>query len=100
MQAPEDFLGQFDGHGRNRDRRRSNGGFGADALGYGKGPRQQLIELGAYRSYRTGGGVGFFNLSQNLGLTDDHGVEAGGYAKNMADRLVFFKFVKMSFKRG
>jgi hypothetical protein len=54
VQAPEDFLRQFDGHRSNRNRRRSDGGFGADALGHGKRPREQLIQLRAHGSNRAG----------------------------------------------
>ena len=72
MQAAKDFLRQFDGHRSNRDGRRSDGGFGADALGHSKRPGKQLIELRPYRSNRAGSGVGFLDLSEDLGLANDH----------------------------
>ena len=52
----------------------------------------------AHRSNGASGGVGFLDLSKNLGLADHHGIEAGGDAKNVTDGLIFAKFVEMTFK--
>src|SRR5258706_15951921 len=40
IQASEDFLGQFDGHRSNRNRRRSDGGFSTDAVWHGQRPSE------------------------------------------------------------
>jgi hypothetical protein len=61
-------------------------------------PGEQLVELRPHRSHRAGRGIGFLDLAKNLGLADDHGVQAGGHAKNMTDGFIFAKFVEMTFK--
>ena len=98
VQGAEDLLGQFDRDRGDRNRGRSDRGLGAHALGDGKGAGEQLIELRAHGADRAGGGIGFLDLAENLRLADDHRVEAGGDAEDVADRFIFAKFVEMTFE--
>ena len=46
-------------------------------------------------AHRTGGGVGFLHLSENLRFTDNHGIETGGHAEQMPHSIFLAKFVKV-----
>ena len=46
------------------------------------------------------GGISFFHLAQNLRLADDHGIQAGRYAKHVADGFGFTIFVQVRLIAG
>ena len=100
VQVTENLLGQFDGDGSDRDGRRTDSSFCANALGYGEGASEQLIELGPDGAHRARRCVGFFYLSQNLGLAHNHRVKAGGHAEDVPNRILFTIFVEMLFEFG
>jgi hypothetical protein len=51
-------------------------------------------------SSRSGHGVGFLDLSQNLRLSNDHGIEAGRDTKQMPDSFALAEFVQIRFIRS
>ena len=76
-------------------RRRPDGGLAAHALGYGKGAAKELVELSANGADGAGRGIGFLDLAENLGFADYHRIQAGGYAKEVANRIFPAEFVEM-----
>ena len=95
LQRAENLFGQFHRDRGDRDRRRSNGGLAAHALGDGEGAAEELVELSANRTDGAGGGIGFLHLAENLRFADDHRIEARSYAEQVPHRIFFAKFVEM-----
>ena len=95
FQRSEDLLREFHGHRRDRHGRRPDGGLAAHALGYGKGAAKELVELSANGADGAGRGIGFLDLAENLGFADYHRIQAGGYAKEVANRIFPTEFVEM-----
>ena len=89
----EDLAGQIDGDGGDGDGIGADAGFGAGFFGGGKGALQQMLELAGDGAGGAGDGEGLFYLAENLRLADDHGVEAGGHAEEMADGVLIAVFV-------
>ncbi len=56
---------------------------------------QQGVELRVDRTNGARRGIGFLDLSQDLGLTHDHGIEAGGHPENMTYRIALVVFVQI-----
>ena len=95
FQRAEDLLGEFDRNRGDGDRRRSDGGLGAHALGDGEGAAEKLVELTANRAYCAGSRVGLFDLAEDLGFADDHRIETGSYAEEMANGVFLAEFVEV-----
>ena len=95
FQRAENLFGEFDRDRGDRHRRRSDGGLGAHALGDGEGAAEELVELSANGAYGAGGGVGLFDLAENLGFADDHGIQARSHAEEMADGVFLAEFVEV-----
>ena len=72
---------------------RANFRGASDFLGHCKGALKQLVERGAQGTRVAGRAHGFFELSQNLRLAQDHRVEAAGNSKRMPRRCIAFKSV-------
>ena len=81
-------------------------GFGTDFFGYGKGRLEETIELAAAGvragdcSDATGYGVGLFDLAEDLGFADNHGVEGRSDAEEMADSLALAELVEVGADGG
>src|ERR1019366_5418544 len=60
---------------------------------------QQVFELPADGARGTRDGEGLLDLAQNLRLADDHGVEAGGYAEEVADGCLIAVLINMRFEQ-
>ena len=88
VERAEDFAGQFDGDRGDGDGVGADGGFGADALGCGEGGLEEMFELAGDGASGAGDGKSVFDLAENLRFADDHGVEAGGDAEEMANGLL------------
>ena len=86
-QVSEDLLDQF--HRDLGDAAGAPGdlGLAADPLGGGEGPVAEARHERS-RALRGGGqAVGLLHLAEDLGLADDHGVEAGRHAEEVTDRV-------------
>ena len=95
VERAEDFAGEVDGDRGDGDGRAANLGFGADALGDGEGALQERLERGGDGADLAGDGVGLLDLAEDLRLADDHGVERGGDAEEMADGLALAELVEV-----
>ena len=93
LQRSEDLAGKFDRDRCDGDGVGADGGFSADTLGGGEGGLQQMFELAGDGAGSARDGEGFFDLAEDLRLADDHGVEAGGDAEEMADGLLIAMLV-------
>ncbi len=62
-------------------------------LAAAKARLQQMFELAGDGAGGARGGEGLLDLAENLRLADDHGVEAGGDAEEMADGLLIAMLV-------
>ena len=91
----EDLAGEVDGDGGDGDGRAADLGLGADALGDGEGALQERLERGGDGADLAGDGVGLLDLAEDLRLADDHGVERGGDAEEMADGLALAELVEV-----
>jgi hypothetical protein len=76
-------------HRRRRHRHR----VGADRsgrtyfLGYGEGVLEQLVQQRAQRARLFGAARGILNLAEDLGLADDHQIEATGDAEHVTNHI-------------
>ena len=96
FQCPENLFGEFDRDRGDRHGRRSDGGLGAHALGDGEGAAEKLVELSANGTYGARRGIGFLDLSENLGFADDHGIQARGHTEQVPDCVFLAELVEMS----
>jgi hypothetical protein len=95
LERTEDFAGEVDGDRRDGDGRAADLGLGADALGDGEGALEQRLERGGDGADLAGDGVGLLDLAEDLGLANDHGVERGGDAEEMADGFALAELVEV-----
>ena len=51
--------------------------------------------MSAHRADGARGGVGLFHLAENLGLADDHRIQARSHAEEVPHRVLFAKLVEM-----
>ncbi len=100
MEAAEDLAGEVYGYRGYGDGVGADLGLGADALGYGEGALEEGVEGSGYGAYLAGYGVGFFDLAEDLGLADDHGVEGAGDAEEVADGLALAELVEVGLDGG
>ena len=73
----------------------ADAGLGAHALGHAEGAGEQAFQPAADRAGILGGGVGGFELSQDLRLADHHGIQAGGHAEEVMDGVAALMAVEM-----
>ena len=76
--------------GRHADGMSANFGGRAHFLGNCKTSLKQLIQGAAQGASFFGGPDSIFQLTQNLGFTQDHGVEPAGNPEGMARHMAFF----------
>src|SRR5215813_1055013 len=74
-QGTKYFLGKFHRNGRDGHRRRTHCSLRTHTLGNGECSRQQRIQIRVHSAYRASYGIGFFHLSENLWLTNHHGIK-------------------------
>ena len=84
------LAGQTHSGGGHADGVRANFGGGANFLGHRKAALKKLIQGAAQGPGLFGCAHGVFELTQNLGLAQDHGVEAAGHSKGMPCGVAFF----------
>lgn len=89
-----DLFGEIDGDGTNGGGAALDGGFIADALADAEGVLEELIETAAGGSVFVGGFVGLLDLAEDLGLAEDHGVEAADDAEEVAGGFVVIEVVE------
>src|SRR5207248_337430 len=88
VQRSKDLFSQLDGRVADRNRAHADFGLATHALSDGEGASDHGVEESGNGALLFGGGVGRFELSEDLRLADDHRVEAGGYAEDMADGVL------------
>ena len=81
----KDFFSKFDGHGTDGHATARNVGFGMYALGAAEGVMEERREVGPQRARIACKGEGLFDLAEDFGFADDHGVQAGGHSQQMFD---------------
>ena len=86
-EVSEDLLGELHPGRRHRDRVGTNLSGGAHFLGHGEGPLEEVVQVHAQAARLVGLSGGLLQLAQNLGLTEHHGVQATGHAKDMSHGL-------------
>ena len=86
-QLAEDLPGQADRGIADADGVVADAGFAAHPFGHGEGLVQQAVQNGAGGLVLGGLPVGLLDLPQDLGLAQDHGIEAGGYPEEVLHRL-------------
>ena len=102
----EDLARELGGDRGDGDRRAADLRFCADALRNGEGALKQRVQHGAEGSCGAdcadlaGDIPGLFDLAENLGLANDHRVERGGDAEEMADGLALAQRVQVRRNRG
>ena len=95
FERAEDFAGEIDSDGCDGDGVGADAGFAARFFGGGKGALQQVLELAGDGPGGARHGKGLLDLAENLRLADDHGIEAGGHAEEMADGFLLAVFVEV-----
>ena len=99
-QAAEDLAGEIDGDRCDGDGGAADLGLGADSLGHREGALQERFERRGDGAGLARDGVGLLDLTEDLRLADDHGVERAGDAEEMADGLALAKLVEVRFEGG
>ena len=100
FETAQQLLGQTYGSIGDTDRGRTNGGLRAHPLCHAEGPVQQAIQ------YRPGGTVirrrliGILDLTENLRLSDDHGIQPAGHAKQVAYGFRIARMVNMPIQQS
>jgi len=92
-QGGEDLFRKLDGGGHDGDAAALDVGRGADVLGDVEGALEGLVQPGAGVLVREGEFVGVLELAEDLGLADDHGVEAGGDLEEVMQAVGFGQHV-------
>jgi hypothetical protein len=75
------------------------GGFFVDVLGGGEGALKEGVENFAYAVAVTGVVVGVFDLREDLGFADDHGIERAGDGVEVLDHGAVFVVVEVGAKQ-
>ena len=99
-QTAEDLAGEIDGDGGDGDGGAADAGLGADTLGHREGALQERLERGGDGAGLARDSVGLLDLAENLRLADDHGVERGSDAEEMADGLALAELVEVRLEGG
>ena len=95
VERAEDLARQFHGGVADRDRHLPDAGLGTHPLGHAEGAGHQAVEPAAERAAILGRGVGGLELAENLRLADHHGIQAGGHAEEVMDRVAAFVAVEV-----
>ncbi len=98
LQGAEDFAPQFDRGIADRDGAVADAGFRTDALGDKKGLMEQPVEDNPGRFLFRGDAVSLFDLAEDLGFAQHHGIQAGRYPEYVLDGLVAPVQVERFFK--
>jgi len=96
FEGSEDFAGEFDGGEGDGDGAFADGGFGADAFGDVEGAGENGIEILTEDALLFGQRPGFFQLAEDLGFADDHGVQRRSYAEEMANGVAIFEVIEVA----
>ena len=99
LETPEDLSGQFHRHGAHRDRGLGDSGIGPDPFGDPKRRWKKGFQRRSRGSRLTRHGVRLFQLSQDLGLSRNHGVEAAGHPEHVHDCILLSQGVQVMFQR-
>ena len=94
-QVSEDTLRETDGGGGHRYRGSADGGLAAHLLGYRKRTLEQLVQVRAQCTRLLRLACCVLHLTQNLRLTQHHGIKAACHAKRMPHRLCLRQRVEM-----
>src|SRR5690606_33166629 len=86
LQRTQHLAGELDTGESHRDRGRADLGIGAHPLGHRKGALNAAREDAADGPGLLGAAEGLLDLAEDLRLADDHRVEAGADAKEVANR--------------
>ena len=89
-QVFKQLTGQTHSRRRHADGVRANLGGGPHFLGHGKAALKQLIERTAQRAGLFGCANGVFELTQNLSLAQNHGVQPAGHPECVPGHMAFF----------
>ena len=84
-EASENPFGQLDRRRADRDRAARDGRLRAHFFRDVKGALKQLVQMPRSRAAAARRSVGFFHLTENLRLADDHGVQPAHDAEKMPD---------------
>ena len=98
LQCAENLAGQFDRGERDRNGVAGDIGFGTHPLGDRKGLVQEAVQDQSGGLVVGGIAVGRLDLTQDLGLADDHRVETGGDPKDVPDGVLALIVVEMGFE--
>ena len=100
LQVFKQLAGQAHRGGGHADGVGPDFGGAAHFLGHGKAALEQLVQGAAQGTGLFGGAHRVFELAQNLGLAQDHGVQPAGHAKRMAGGFIAFEQIGVGVKFG
>jgi hypothetical protein len=84
-QFAEDALGELDAGRGDGHRARAQLSFGPYALARFEGALEKAVENGTGGAVFVGEAIGFADLAENFGFTEEERIESGGNAEEMAD---------------
>lgn len=93
-QVSKDFACQVHRHRAHGCRPAGDLGLRAHFLGDAESVLEKFVQMGVGGSVFAGGGVGLFDLTEDLGFPDDHGIEPAYDSEKMADAQVRIMGVK------
>ena len=82
-EVAENFFSEVHGDGSDGGRAARDGGFGTNLLGGLERALEELVQAGIDGSGIGGRCVGLFDLAENFGFAEDHGIETAGYAEEV-----------------
>lgn len=95
FEVAEDFFGEVDGDGADGGLAFLDGGGVADFFADGESALEEFVEGAAGGLGFEGGGVSFFDLAEDFGFAEDHGVEAGDDAAEVGGGFAGLFFVEV-----
>ncbi len=98
-QVTEDLPRQAHGGEGHRHRAGADGGIGAHLLGHRKGMLEQTAQQAVHAAGLRGALVGAFHLTENLRFAEDHGIQAGGHAQDVAHRVGVLQVIEIGPQR-
>ena len=87
LEVAVDLAGEAHGGVGDGDRGLADRGFGTDLLRHREGVLHQLAQRLADGAFGLGGLVGLLQLTEDLRLAEDHGIEPAGHAQGVPNRL-------------
>ncbi|MNS93288.1 hypothetical protein D3C72_1274500 [compost metagenome] len=100
VQVAEHAFGQADGGGGHGHRLRADGGLRPHFLGHRERALEHLVQQGAQRPGFAGGAHGVFHLTDDLGFTQHHGIQAAGHAESVTHGVVLMMAVQVWAQRA